>query len=99
MGMPEDRLPEFVKLSEVFMRSNDEAERAQNIQQIYGVIAEYLAWRATRPGGWSSVWQSNGKVLRARSTSTKRKGGFSSWQCRRYRPRSKVRGRGSGHRV
>ncbi len=35
MGMPEDRLPEFVKLSEVFMRSNDEAERAQNIQQIY----------------------------------------------------------------
>ena len=50
MGMPEDRLPEFVKLSEVFMRSNDEAERAQNIQQIYAVIGEYLDWRATRPG-------------------------------------------------
>jgi len=50
MGMPEDRLPEFVKLSEVFMRSNDEAERTQNIQQIYAVIGEYLDWRATRPG-------------------------------------------------
>ena len=50
MGMPEDRLTEFVKLAEVFMRSNDEAERAQNIQQIYDVIAEYLAWRSTRLG-------------------------------------------------
>jgi cytochrome P450 len=50
MGMPEDRLGEFVHLSEVFMRSNDEAVRAANIQQIYAVIAEYLAWRSTRLG-------------------------------------------------
>ena len=50
MGMPEERLPEFVRLSEVFMRSNDEAERAANIQQIYGVIGEYLGWRAARLG-------------------------------------------------
>jgi cytochrome P450 len=50
MGMPEDRLMEFVHLAEVFMRSNDDAERATNIQQIYTVIGEYLAWRATRLG-------------------------------------------------
>ena len=50
MGMPEDRLMEFVHLAEVFMRSNDEAERATNIQQIYTVIGEYLAWRSTRLG-------------------------------------------------
>lgn len=50
MGMPEDRLMEFVKLAEVFMRSNDETERATNIQQIYAVIGEYLAWRSTRLG-------------------------------------------------
>ncbi len=50
MGMPEDRLTEFVHLAEVFMRSNDDAERATNIQQIYTVIGEYLAWRATRLG-------------------------------------------------
>lgn len=50
MGMPEDRLMEFVHLAEVFMRSNDDAERATNIQQIYTVIGEYLAWRSTRLG-------------------------------------------------
>ena len=50
MGMPEERLMEFVKLAEVFMRSNDETERATNIQQIYAVIGEYLAWRSTRLG-------------------------------------------------
>jgi cytochrome P450 len=50
MGMPEDRLTEFVELAEVFMRSNDEAERAANIGKIYAVIGEYLAWRSTRLG-------------------------------------------------
>ena len=50
MGMSEERLPEFHALSDVFMRSNDEAVRAANIQQIYAVIEDYLDWRAQHPG-------------------------------------------------
>ena len=50
MGMPEDRLPEFHQLSDVFMRSNDEAVRAENINQIYAVIGDYLDYRAGHLG-------------------------------------------------
>lgn len=50
MGMPEERLAEFHALSDVFMRSNDEAVRAANIADIYAVIDDHLAWRATHPG-------------------------------------------------
>ena len=50
MGMSEDSLPEFYTLSDVFMRSSDEAVRAENIQQIYAVIEDYLGLRAKNLG-------------------------------------------------
>ena len=38
MGLPEQRLPEFLALANTFFRSTDPGERARNLEQIYAVL-------------------------------------------------------------
>jgi len=50
MGLPEERLPEFLELAHVFFRSTDEATRAENIQHIYAVLDELFTEKRRNPG-------------------------------------------------
>jgi len=38
MGLPEERLPEFLEMANIFFRSTDDAERKQNAMRIYTVL-------------------------------------------------------------
>ncbi|MCP5395261.1 MAG: cytochrome P450 [Sphingomonadaceae bacterium] len=49
MGLPEERLPEFLKISDVFFRSTDEAERQANAMQVYGIINELFTEKQANP--------------------------------------------------
>ena len=50
MGLPEERLPEFLELAHVFFRSTDESVRAENIQRIYDVLDELFTEKRRKPG-------------------------------------------------
>ncbi len=49
-GLPEERLPEFLALSEVFFRSTDPDARAQNLNDIYAVLEELFREKERNPG-------------------------------------------------
>ncbi|MCB2067375.1 MAG: cytochrome P450 [Erythrobacter sp.] len=49
MGLPEERLPEFLKISDVFFRSTDEAERNANATQIYGILNALFEEKQANP--------------------------------------------------
>ena len=49
-GLPEERLPEFLALSEVFFRSTDPATRAQNLTDIYAVLEDLFREKERNPG-------------------------------------------------
>jgi len=38
MGLPEERLPDFLRMANTFFRSADDAERAANVQEIYAEL-------------------------------------------------------------
>jgi len=42
MGMDESRVPEFVELSDIFMRVDEPAAKVQNVQDIYAVLREFF---------------------------------------------------------
>jgi cytochrome P450 len=43
MGMDESRVEEFARLTDVFMRLDDPAAKAQNVGDIYAVLGDFLA--------------------------------------------------------
>lgn len=49
-GLPEERLDEFLKLANVFFRSTDPAERAQNLTDIYAVLDVLFKEKQANPG-------------------------------------------------
>jgi cytochrome P450 len=49
MGLPEERLPEFLDLSNVFFRSNDNQARTQNLEQIYRVLDAMFEDKKAQP--------------------------------------------------
>ncbi|MCB2067690.1 MAG: cytochrome P450 [Erythrobacter sp.] len=49
-GLPEERLPEFLALANVFFRSTDPAERASNITEIYAVLDALFREKMASPG-------------------------------------------------
>lgn len=49
-GLPEERLPEFLALSETFFRSTDPAVRAQNLTDIYAVLEVLFRDKERNPG-------------------------------------------------
>jgi len=49
-GLPQERLPEFLRLSDTFFRSNDAEVRAANVQEIYAVLEELFRSRQAHPG-------------------------------------------------
>jgi len=49
-GLPEERLPEFLRISEVFFRSTDPEVRAANLQEIFAVLEELFRSKQATPG-------------------------------------------------
>jgi len=49
-GLPEERLPEFLRLSDTFFRSSDPDLRAANLNEIYAVLEELFREKARNPG-------------------------------------------------
>lgn len=49
-GLPEERLPEFLRIANVFFRSTDAEERAANILEIYEVMEELFREKQRNPG-------------------------------------------------
>ena len=49
-GLPEDRLPEFLRISKTFFRSTDPEVRAPNLLEIYGVLEELFQEKQRNPG-------------------------------------------------
>ena len=49
-GLPEDRLPEFLRISDTFFRSTDPGIRTANLQEIYGVLEELFREKERNPG-------------------------------------------------
>jgi cytochrome P450 len=55
-GLPEERLDDFLKIANVFFRSTDGAERAQNINEIYAELDAFMRQRDQDPkDDWASV--------------------------------------------
>lgn len=50
MGMPEERLSEFLEIANIFFRSTDEDERNRNVVQIYGILNALFEEKAANPG-------------------------------------------------
>lgn len=50
MGLPEERLPEFLRIANVFFRSTDEAERKRNIEEIYAILDVMFQDKRKNPG-------------------------------------------------
>lgn len=50
MGMPEERLPEFLEIANVFFRSKDNDERNRNAAQIYGILNALFDEKKANPG-------------------------------------------------
>jgi cytochrome P450 len=49
-GLPEERLPEFLRITDTFFRATDPGVRAANIQEIYAVLEELFRDRDANPG-------------------------------------------------
>ena len=49
-GLPEERLPEFLRISDTFFRSTDPEIRAANLLEIYDVLEELFREKERNPG-------------------------------------------------
>ncbi|WP_416464448.1 cytochrome P450 [Sphingomonas sp. VDB2] len=49
-GLPEERLPEFIALANIFFRSTDSQVRAMNVTDIYEVLDEMFRAKLREPG-------------------------------------------------
>jgi len=49
-GLPEERLPEFLRISETFFRSTDPEIRAANLQEIFAVLEDLFREKQANPG-------------------------------------------------
>ncbi len=49
-GLPEERLPEFLRISDTFFRSTDPDVRAENLLEIYDVLEELFREKQRNPG-------------------------------------------------
>jgi cytochrome P450 len=49
-GLPQSRLPEFLRISDTFFRSTDPEVRAANLQEIFAVLEELFRERDRSPG-------------------------------------------------
>ena len=49
MGLPEDRLLDFLRMANTFFRSSDDAERAANMQEIYGELGALFREKEANP--------------------------------------------------
>lgn len=49
-GLPESRLPEFLRIAHVFFRSTDPDVRAENLREIYAVLDELFRAKQREPG-------------------------------------------------
>ena len=49
-GLPEERLPEFLRISDTFFRSTDPDIRAANLQEIFAVLEELFRAKQANPG-------------------------------------------------
>jgi cytochrome P450 len=49
-GLPEDRLPEFLRIANTFFRSTDPDVRAANLIEIYGILDELFQEKQRNPG-------------------------------------------------
>jgi len=49
-GLPEERLPEFLRISDTFFRTTDQEVRAANLQEIFAVLEELFRAKEANPG-------------------------------------------------
>jgi len=49
-GLPEARLPEFLRISKIFFRGTEPAARAANLAEIFAVLEELFREKARNPG-------------------------------------------------
>lgn len=49
-GLPEQRLPEFLRISDTFFRSNEEETRKANLGELFAVLEELFRGKENNPG-------------------------------------------------